>query len=131
MPQLFNNAVIPNAGARLIAKSLSGEVKIEFTKVSVGDGIYDAGEKQLEALQERKALKSWKNDFPLSNIEVYTDHSVRVTTLITNQNPVTAEVLVEEGYYINEIGLYAKEKGEADETEILYSITTTSGERGD
>ena len=131
MPQLFNNAVITNAGARLIAKSLSGEVKIEFTKVSVGDGIYDAGEKQLEALQERKALKSWKNDFPLSNIEVYTDHSVRVTTLITNQNPVTAEVLVEEGYYINEIGLYAKEKGEADETEILYSITTTSGERGD
>lgn len=99
MPQLFNNAVITNAGARLIAKSLSGEVKIQFTKVSVGDGIYDAGEKQLEALQERKALKSWKNDFPLSNIEVYTDHSVRVTTLITNQNPVTEEVLVEEGYY--------------------------------
>ena len=50
---------------------------------------------------------------------------------LTNQDPVTKQTLVDEGYYINEIGLYAKPDGGGDEEEVLYSIAVTAGENGD
>lgn len=56
---------------------------------------------------------------------------MKVTALITNQDPVTGGTLVNAGYYINEMGLFAKVKDGAASTEVLYSITTTAGENGD
>lgn len=131
MPQPFNNAVMTNAGARLLTRAQAGEIKIEFTRIAVGDGNYTAAEKTLEALQKQTALKSLKNSYTLSDIEVFSDYSVKVTALITNQDPVTGQTLVNAGYYINEIGLFAKVKDGADSTEVLYSITTTTGDNGD
>ena len=32
MPQPFNNAVMTNAGARLLTRAQAGEIKIEFTR---------------------------------------------------------------------------------------------------
>lgn len=131
MPQPFNNAVMTNAGARLLTRAQAGEIKIEFTRIAVGDGNYTAAEKTLEALQKQTALKSLKNSYTLSDIEVFSDYSVKVTALITNQDPVTGQTLVNAGYYINEMGLFAKVKDGADSTEVLYSITTTTGDNGD
>lgn len=131
MPQPFNNAVMTNKGAALLTKAQAGQCKIEFVKIVVGNGSYTDAEKTLAALQARTALKSPKNEYTLSDIYVFSDYSVKVTALITNQDPVTKKTLVTSGYYINEMGLYAKEQGAADSTAILYSVTTTAGTNGD
>lgn len=131
MPQPFDNAVMTNGGARLLTRAQAGEIKIKFTRIVTGSGTYSAAEKTLAALQARTALKAQKNSYPLSDIDIFSDHSVKVTALITNQDPVTKETLVNQGYYINEMGLYAKPEGGADSTEVLYSIVTTAGENGD
>lgn len=131
MPQPFNNAVMTNAGARLLTRAQAGEIKIELTRIVTGNGNYTAAEKTLAALQERTALKSQKNSYPLSDIDIFSDYSVKVTALITNQDPVTGKTLVTQGYYINEMGLYGKPAGADDSAEVLYSITVTAGENGD
>ena len=131
MPQPFNNAVMTNGGARLLTRAQAGEIKIEFTRIAIGNGSYTAAEKALAALQARTELKERKNSYTLSDIDVYSEHSVKVTALITNQDPVTKETLVNQGYYINEMGLYAKPAGESDSAEVLYSVTVTAGENGD
>lgn len=131
MPQPFNAAVMTNAGAKLLTRAQAGKIQIEFTRIAVGNGTYSDSEKQMANLQKRTALKSLKNSYPLSKIRVYEEYSVFVSALITNQDPITKETLVKAGYYINEMGLYAKVKGGDSSTEVLYSITTTAGEVGD
>lgn len=131
MPQPFKNAVMTRAGALLLTRAQAGEIKIEFTRIAIGNGEYEENEKLFFALQERAGLKSLKNSYDLSSIEVYSEHSVKITALITNQNPLTGETLIDDGYFINEMGLYAKEKDGENDTEVLYSIAVTSGESGD
>jgi len=131
MPQPFKNAVITDAGADLLTRAQAGQTKILFTRIAVGSGTYTDEEKELSYQQGITALREPKNSYPLSTIEVQTDHSVKVTVLISNMDPQTRANLVETGYYINEIGLFAKLSDEADEEEILYSIALTAGEHGD
>lgn len=131
MPQPFQNAIITDDGAGLLTRAQAGEIKIEFTRVGIGDGIYMEEEKGVSALQAMIALKSEKNSYPISDISIHTGHSVKITALITNQDPVTKEVLVDSGYFINEMGLFARVKDGGDDTEILYSIAVTAGENGD
>lgn len=131
MPQPFQNAVMTCAGAMLLTRAQAGEIKIEFTRIAIGDGVYKENEKSFSALQAQEGLKAQKNSYALSGIEVYSEHSVKITALITNQDTATGAGLVEDGYFINEMGLYAKEKGRDDDTEVLYSIAVTAGEYGD
>lgn len=131
MPQPFINAVMTDKGARLLTRAQAGEIKIQFTRIVVGNGSYTSAEKTLSSLQTRTALKSQKNSYALSDVDIFSDYSVKVTALITNQDPVTLKTLVTAGYYINEMGLYAKPQGGEDSEEILYSITVTAGENGD
>ena len=131
MPQPFRNAVMTDDGAALLARAEAGQIRLQFIAIAVGDGVYTEPEKTLEALQARTTLKSEKNRYSLSDISVYAERSVKVTALITNQDPVTKEALVTEGYYINEIGLFAKAEGADDSTAVLYSIAVTAGENGD
>ncbi len=131
MPQPFQNAVITNAGANLLTRAQAGEANIEFTRIAIGDGIYTETEKEVPSLQAQSALKSEKNSYPLSNIEIHNEHSVKVTALLTNQDPNTQETRVTVGYFINEMGLFAKVKDGDSDTEVLYSIAVTAGETGD
>lgn len=130
MPQPFGSAIMTNAGAALLTKVQSGACKMQFTRMAIGDGVYAADEKTVSALQQQTGLKSLRNAYGLSSVEVYTEHSVKVTALITNQDPVTEETLISEGYYINEIGLFAQAV-DSEEPEILYSIAVTEAENGD
>ncbi|MCD8204481.1 MAG: phage tail protein, partial [Coprobacillus sp.] len=118
MPMPFNPAVMTNGGIALLTKAQAGECSIEFTRMVIGDGTYSADEETVAALQARTSLKSLKNSYAMSGVTVYTDNSVKLTALLTNQDPVTLEPLVTEGYYINEIGVYAKEKDGGDDTEV-------------
>ena len=131
MPQPFNNAVMTNSGANLLTRAQAGEVKIEFTRIATGNGSYTAEEKTLAFLQGVTGLRSIKNSYPLSGIDIFSDYSVKITALITNCDPVTNETLVSQGYYINEMGLFAKPKDGDDSEEVLYSITVITGENGD
>lgn len=118
----MNNAVMTDSGAALLTKAQAGLCKITFVAVAVGDGTYSAEEAAVSALQQRQALKSEKNRYSPSDVYVYSQHSVKITAMITNYDPVQQQPLVDAGYYIREMGLYAKETGAADSTAILYSV---------
>ncbi len=130
--QPFSRAIMTDSGSRLFMKAQAGEAKIKFTKIAVGDGEYSGEERKISSQQIKTELKSLKNSYPISKIEVVSDHSVKVTALITNYDPISEEAVVENGYYINEMGLFAKESEDEDgETEVLYSIAIVEGETGD
>ena len=130
MPQPFRNAVITDDGADLLMRAQVGKTKIQFTRIAVGNGIYSEAEKGLDTMQAAGALRAEKNSYPLDSAEVQTSHSVKVMAVITNMELQTKGNLVEQGYYINEIGLFAKLSDGSGE-EILYSIAVTDGEHGD
>lgn len=127
MAQPFDRAIVTNEGFKLLAKAQAGLCKIVFTNIATGDGIYTEEEKR--NLLYRTELKNKKNAFT-ARVEVGNDNNMRAKALITNRDPYTKEILIRDGYYINEMGLYAKEDTE-NATEILYSIVTTSGIQGD
>ena len=131
MPQLYSNAVITDAGLALLDKAQAGTASIHFTRMATGSGTYTTDEKISSVLRKSTGLKSEENSYPLSSVSVVPDGGVKLSALITNQDPATGEVLVSEGYHINEIGLYAKEKDGDDSTEVLYSITVPRGDNGD
>lgn len=131
MPQPFLNAVITDDGIALLTKAQAGEAQIEFTRMAVGNGKYSDEEKKMGSLQLRSELKSIKNSYSFASVSVFEEHSVKLTAFITNYDAVKKEAVIDEGYYINEIGLFAKPQGGAEDTEILYSIAVTSGDRGD
>lgn len=130
MPQPYNDAVLTDAGLALSNRAQAGEATLRFTRMVTGDGAYTASEKAPSALRKRTGLKAQKNSYTLSSAHASAD-GVRLTSLITNQNPVTGEALVSEGYHINEIGLYAEEKDGGSDTEVLYSIAVAAGDNGD
>lgn len=131
MPQPYNNAVITDAGLSLLDKAQAGTASIQFTRMATGSGTYTADEKTPSALRKCTALKAEKNSYPLSSVSTVPDGGIKLTALITNQDPATGVTLVNEGYNINEIGLYAKEKAGDNSTEVLYSITVATYETGD
>lgn len=131
MPQPFNNAIMTDSGAALLTRAQAGACKMEFTRIAVGDGIYTEKEKVPGILQQQNELKSLRNAYALSDISVNNTYSVKVTALISNQDPVTGEALITSGYYINEMGLYAREADNEAAPEVLYSIAVVSGETGD
>ena len=130
MPQPFNPAVMTAEGEALLAKAAVGECKIAYVCMAVGCGIYSDTEKTADALKERRALKLKKNEYSFTGVTLENKNCVMLTSLITNQDPVTMQPLIEEGYYINEIGIYAKEKDADDSTAILYSVAITAGKNG-
>lgn len=131
MPQLFNNAVLTDKGAKLLVRAQAGEIKLQFTRMATGNGTYTASEKTVQSLQKATKLKAQKNTYALSRVSVYSEHSVKLTALITNYDPVKETILVSSGYYINEIGIFAKPQGAADTEEVLYSIAVVVGDTGD
>lgn len=131
MPQPFNDAIITAKGEALLLNVETGTASLEITKVVVGDGVYSAAEKNAANLRNRTALKNERNTYAPSSVSVDGEKSVKITALVSNQDPVTKKALVTSGYNINEIGVYAKEYGGPSSTEVLYCIAVTSGNYGD
>lgn len=129
MPQPFEPAVLTTKGEELQAKVTAGQGQIEYVCMSVGSGKYSAAEKERADLKERTGLKEERNRYAFSAVYVE-NKTVRLIALLTNQDPLTSEGLVQEGYYINEVGIYAKERGADNSTAILYSICLTASDIG-
>lgn len=123
MPQIFDNAVVTNDGKALLSKETAGECQIEITRMTIGNGIYTSDEKTTDSLEKMKSLKSEKQSVQLSSLKRQDNTAVLVTGIFTNDN-------IDVSYHINEIGLYAQEKGNKS-SEILYSIAVVSADQGE
>ena len=131
MPQPFNDAIITEKGEALLLNVETGTASLEITKIVVGDGVFSTAEKTAANLRKRTALKNVRHTYTPSSVTVEGGKSVKVTVLVSNQDPVTKKAIVTSGYNINEIGVYAKVHGGASSTEVLYCIAVTSGNYGD
>ena len=129
MAMPFLKAVTTDRGINLLTRSQAGDGIIIFTKMAIGNGIYSSQEKSFEQLRSAESLRGIKNSYRLSAARREGVSNVKVTAIISNQDPITKEAVVTEGYYINEIGLFAKIEGDNEDT--LLSIAVTSGEQGD
>ena len=131
MPQPIGAAVMTLQGQELLAKSTAGECKIKYMYMAIGNGDYSEQEKTKASLKTRTALKSEKNRYSFSDLFVENKNLVKLKALLSNYDPIKKEALVTAAYYINEIGIYAKEEGKADDTAVLVSIATTASDNGD
>ena len=105
---VFNGHTVTLQGAKLLSRSLAGEGKFIFTKGAFGAGKYTGDITTLEKLIDKKL------DLPLSDITYYEGAAV-LNLQISNKT-------VEESFYTNELGIYAKLEG--DQEEILFSYAT-------
>ncbi len=114
MANQFSKAVTTDLGRALVAAAASEQKALEFTSVSTGDGVYTDEEKTREALAARTALKSEKQNFPISGHRHLSEYVAKITSVLSNEG-------LEEAYYWNEVGIYARLEGSA-EAPILFSI---------
>lgn len=115
----FNNAIMTDAGAALLAKSTAGIAKTKFIKLVTGAGVYEESEKTRESLQSRVNLKDPKQEIPFSSISMETETCVRLVALISNESLTS-------GYYVNETGIYAVNEMDEDAEPVLYSIAVAN-----
>lgn len=104
----FKQSVITTQGRSLMAKLLTGSTTATFTKIATSSKVYT--DVQLAGLAT------------LGEVQQTTTVQVKAN----NSSTITAEGGIENtgikaGYYINTIGLYAKEAGKS---EILYSVAS-------
>lgn len=130
MPREFNRAVMTNDGADLLNRAQAGNAVLEFTRMAVGDGIFTDEETSVEAMQQMTDLKSEKYSYPICEKSVESPRCLKLTSVFWNAAPGEETAFVTEGFFINEIGLYCREKDKPD-SEVLYSVTTVIGGQGD
>ncbi|MBR2256532.1 MAG: phage tail protein [Blautia sp.] len=120
MAQVFNNAVVTDAGVNLIAACEAAGDPIVFTRVVTGDGVHT--DKTPAALKVRTALINQKQSVSLSSKRAVAN-ACKITAVISNVTLVT-------GYYMNELGLYAQQ-GSDSSTEVLFNIAVVAASQGD
>lgn len=106
----FDAQFITDKGTELLARSTAGEGDIIFTSMHTGDGEYSLDE--ISSITSVDGLKGEKGIFSISDVDSKGENT-RVRAIISNQD-------LDDGYYIKEIGLYAKMGNEA---EVLFSIS--------
>lgn len=129
MAQPFEYAVMTNSGIKLLNDAQAGECSIEFTRFAVGDGVYSAEEKERVSLGKMQALKSEKKSYSILSRRKENDNAIILTTNISNYDMEEEKAIVTEGFYINEIAVFARATGSEDE--VMYSLAVVSGEFGD
>lgn len=130
MPREFNRAVMTNDGADLLNRAQAGNAVLEFTRMAVGDGIFTDEETSVEAMQQMTDLKSEKYSYPICEKSVESPRCLKLTSVFWNAEPGEETAFVTDGFFINEIGLFCREKDKPD-SEVLYSVTTVIGGQGD
>lgn len=105
---IYKKAVITNAGRALMARSIAGEIVMQFSRAVTSSHIYPSdtdfkGYTSLEGIQQTVIP---------SNVQVVNDTLISVRSLFGNES-------VSESYLIQNIGLYATDGNE----EILFSVS--------
>lgn len=110
--------VITDAGREIMrGVNVSGTTaksdSFTFTNISIGCGTYTEGQKTESALRVRTALVESKNSYPVSSLKKISnaDNLYKVSGVATNYDALIQTPIVDEGYYITEIGLFGKAEG--------------------
>lgn len=105
----YNKAIITAAGESLISRAVAGELKLNITKAKISDYKYPDGT-DYKALTDMDGVKQIL-DYP--ETKVLDNNMIQTRVLFSNEE-------IQEAYYIQNIGLYAKD----GEEEILFCIVT-------
>lgn len=108
---LYKSSKITNAGQELLITALTGNAKIQFTRIGFGAGEHE-NERTLVALTE---LKDERQSVSVTDIAAKSDNTVECSAVLSNKELI-------EGYRVNEIGLFAKDSSKTNSKEILYAI---------
>lgn len=105
---VYKKAVITNAGRALLARSIAGEIVMQFSRAVTSSHIYPSdtdfkGYTSLEGIQQTVIP---------SNVQVVNDTLISVRALFGNES-------ISESYLIQNIGLYATDGSE----EVLFSVS--------
>ena len=103
----FNGTILTDKGRNLLSKALTG-TELKFTKVSLGDGVWDDSVNP-ESLEDILS----KMDLPINELEVTGDGTAKLRVVLTNTG-------LDDGFFTRELGIYADDP---DEGEILYGVT--------
>ena len=109
--------VLTELGAALYARVMNGET-MQFTKFQFGNGTY-TGTESTDALRAMTSLKAVRDTFNISSVSRHNATTAKLEMRATNEN-------VTNGYYISEIGIFAKGQ---DNAEILYAIIVTKTDK--
>lgn len=111
----YKNVVLTKKGQDLLLRTQTGECDLEFTRVATGDGTYE----NEEELFQRLSILNEKQSFPIGSFCKEGDKLL--IRFIASNSGQEGETGLQTGYYMREIGIFAREKG--GENEILYGIT--------
>ena len=105
---VYKKAVITNAGRALLARSMAGEIVMQFSRAVTSSHIYPSdtdfkGYTSLEGIQQTVIP---------SNVQVVNDTLISVRGLFSNES-------ISESYLIQNIGLYATD----GVNEVLFSVS--------
>lgn len=109
----WRKSVVTDYGEDILAEAVTGESIIEFVKISVGCGIYSGDELSDEFLKKRTSIREEKNEYGISSMK-RNGNVITISAIMDNAS-------VSDGYYIRELGLWAKRKDSDNDAE-LYSI---------
>ena len=95
-----------------------------FTKIALGCGTYTAEQKTESALKVMTALRTPKNNYPVSSVKkVNTSNNLyKVSSIATNYNVATETVLVPAGYSITEVGIFARPADDGLEKLVAIAV---------
>lgn len=108
----FKALITTKNGDELIANALLGKSIIQFTKIAVSSTTYT--DEQLKTLT---ALGNQRQEVPVSNVRILNSTTIQVEGAINNQDLTV-------GYYMQTVGLYAKDKNSSNE--ILFAVVSAS-----
>ena len=92
----YEGMVLTDLGAIMLAKSQLG-VKMEFTKVVIGDGRIVSG----MTFQTMEQLVNEKLTLKIQNVEFVKDGQVDLTAIVSNAG-------LDIGFFVREIGVFAR-----------------------
>ena len=104
----MNDLVITESGQQLMARMIAGTSTATFTKIQSSDHDYSGA-----TLESLTSLTDVKQESLVSKVERTDTTQVEVMAALDNR-------LVETGYYVKALGLFAKD---SDNVEILYAVS--------
>ena len=110
---VYNNSQQTAVGHLLENRIRNGEGVMEFTRIKVGAGIYTDEEKR--RIDRAESLKEVRQVFSFSGITPEKENDyLLLESVITNDG-------LENGYYLSELGIFARVAGDTEE--VLYCIS--------
>mgnify|MGYP004624600147 CR=1 FL=1 len=107
----WNKMIYTEEGRKLLANAAAGTCQVEFVRAAIGDGTYSEEEKTEQKLSLRTQLKNERNSYGFSSIKAE-DNTAYLKVALQNTDVDTA-------YFVNELGVFAKEKGSSEEAVLV------------